>query len=62
MRFRDLLKTDTPEDLYLSLRRTLPLIGDTADIYRMANDVFFWGDKIKKEWAYSYRWPVKQSD
>lgn len=60
MRFRDLLKIDTPEDLYLSLRRTLPLVSNTANIYQLANDVYFWGDKTKKEWAYSYRWPVKQ--
>ena len=61
MRFRDLLKIDTPEDLYMSLRRTLPLIDNKANIYQLANDVCFWGDKIKKEWAYSYVWPAKPS-
>jgi len=60
-RFRDLLKIETNDDLFVSLRRALPLIDNKANIYQLANDVYFWGDKTKKEWAYSYRWPVKQS-
>jgi CRISPR system Cascade subunit CasB len=61
LRFRDLLKIETNDDLFVSLRRALPLIDNKANIYQLANDVYFWGDKTKKEWAYSYRWPVKQS-
>ncbi len=60
MRFRDLLKIETTDDLFVSLRRTLPLIDSKANICQLANDVYFWGDKTKKDWAYSYRWPVKQ--
>lgn len=61
LRFRDLLKIETIDDLFVSLRRTLPLIDNKVNVYQLANDVYFWGDKTKKEWAYSYRWPVKQS-
>lgn len=61
MRFLDLLKIETTDDLFVSLRRTLPLIGGKADIYQLANDVYFWCDKTKKDWAYSYRWPAKPS-
>lgn len=61
LRFCDLLKIETTDDLFVSLRRALPLISNKANIYQLANDVYFWGDKTKKEWAYSYRWPVKQS-
>lgn len=60
LRFRSLLKIETADDLFVSLRRTLPLIDNKANIYQLANDVYFWGDKTKKEWAYSYRWPAKQ--
>lgn len=60
-RFSDLLKIETSDDLFVSLRRTLPLIGNKANIYQLASDVYFWGDNTKKQWAYSYRWPVKQS-
>ena len=61
LRFRDLLKVDTTEDLYVSLRRVLPLVGHQASIVQLARDVYFWGDDTKKQWAYSYRWPAKQS-
>ncbi len=61
LRFRDLLKIETIDDLFVSLRRTLPLIDHKANIYQLANDVYFWGDKTKKDWAYSFRWPVKQT-
>lgn len=61
LRFRDLLKVDTTDDLFISLRRVLPLVGHQASIYQLAADVFWWNDNTKKQWAYSYRWPVKQS-
>lgn len=61
LRFCDLLKIETTDDLFVSLRRTLPLIDKKANIYQLANDVYFWGDKTKKDWAYSYRWPAKPS-
>lgn len=61
LRFCDLLKIETTDDLFVSLRRTLPLIDNKANIYQLANDVYFWGDKTKKDWAYSYRWPAKPS-
>ncbi|MFZ5503081.1 MAG: type I-E CRISPR-associated protein Cse2/CasB [Pseudomonadota bacterium] len=60
LRFRGLLKIETADDLFVSLRRTLPLIDSKANIYQLANDVYYWGDKTKKDWAYSYRWPAKQ--
>ena len=60
LRFRSLLKIETADDLFAGLRRTLPLIDNKANIYQLANDVYYWGDKTKKEWAYSYRWPAKQ--
>lgn len=60
-RFCDLLKIETTDDLFVSLRRTLPLIDGKANIYQLANDVYYWGDKTKKDWAYSYRWPAKPS-
>ena len=61
LRFRDLLKIETTDDLFVSLRRALPLIDNKANIYQLANDVYWWNDNTKKQWAYSYRWPVKQS-
>lgn len=61
LRFRDFLKIETTDDLFTSLRRALPLIGYQASIEQLAHDVYWWNDNIKKQWAYSYRWPVKKS-
>lgn len=59
LRFRRLLEAPTLDDMYLSLRRALPIIGYQANVHQIANDVLHWGDKIKKEWAYAYHWPAK---
>lgn len=59
LRFRDLLKVDTTDDLFISLRRVLPLVGHQASAHQLAHDVYWWNDDTKKQWAYSYRWPVK---
>ena len=61
LRFRDLLKIETTDDLFVSLRRALPLIDSKANICQLANDVYWWNDDTKKQWAYSYRWPLKKS-
>lgn len=59
LRFRALLKMDTTDDLFAGLRRVLPLINHKASLSLLAWDVYRWGDGVKKEWAYSYRWPAK---
>jgi len=59
LRFRDLLKIESTDDLFQSLRRVLPLINKKANPYNLANDIFFWGDQVKKKWAYTYHWPSK---
>ncbi|MHB1655770.1 MAG: type I-E CRISPR-associated protein Cse2/CasB [Burkholderiales bacterium] len=61
LRFRDLLKVETTDDLFISLRRTLPLMGYQASIEHLAHDVYWWNDDTRKKWAYSYRWPAKPS-
>lgn len=59
LRFRDLLKANSTDDLFVGIRRLLPLIGYQTDIYQLARDVYWWSDDTKKQWAYSYRWPTK---
>jgi CRISPR system Cascade subunit CasB len=61
LRFRDLLKVETTDDLFTSLRRALPLIGHQASIHQLARDVYWWNDDTRKQWAYTYRWPSNQS-
>lgn len=53
LRFRRLIQRDRDE-LYQAMRRVLPLLGDKANIYALANDVYYWGKDVKREWAFAY--------
>lgn len=58
LRFRRLLDASDTETLFIGLRRALPLIEYRVDPESLLNDVFFWGDGRKKQWAYDYAWPT----
>ena len=60
LRFRRLLESSTIDEAFTGLRRALPMISNKANIHQLATDVLYWGDDVKKRWAYNYRWPVKQ--
>jgi CRISPR system Cascade subunit CasB len=53
LRFRRLLQCDR-DKLYGSLIRVLHMLNQTANIFDLARSVYFWEDKVKKEWAYLY--------
>ena len=59
LRFTRLLESRDLDTLFAVLRRALPLIGHGVDVLALANDVVEWGDRVKKDWAYSYNWPAK---
>ena len=54
LRFRRLLKVPDREELYQPLIRTVRLLGGQANILSLADDVYFWGDNVRKNWAYAY--------
>lgn len=58
LRFRRLLDSSSLDEVFSSLRRALPLIAYHANPLELANDLLFWGDSVKKRWAYTYRWPA----
>lgn len=62
LRFQRLLEAPDLEALFSGLRRALPLVDHQISITALAHDVVFWGDKVKKSWAYAYEWPVKKAD
>lgn len=62
LRFRRILDSPSIDDLFVGLRRALPLFDHKADLYDLAESVFNWGDSVKKKWAYNYRWPAKAQD
>ncbi len=53
LRFRRLLQCDRQE-LYPALLRVLRQLNYRADLPGLCRDVYFWGDKVKKRWAYAY--------
>jgi CRISPR system Cascade subunit CasB len=61
-RFKRLLEAPDLDTLFVSLRRSLPLMSGGAPVLALANDVLQWAwpeqrDEVKKRWAYSYIWP-----
>lgn len=54
LRFRRLLQASDLETFYPMLRRTLALMNHKTDVYALANDIWFWGDKVRRQWAYDY--------
>lgn len=62
LRFRRLLQRER-DDLYAPMIRILRMLKGDANLYGLAESVFFWGDGIKKRWAYAYfpKVPAKKS-
>lgn len=57
LRFRRLLETTDVDDLFVGLRRVLPLLGHRVNVVALTNDLLNWGDATRKRWAYGYQWP-----
>lgn len=59
LRFQRLLESSDIETLFTGLRRVLPLMNHSVDVQALAKDILYWGDNVKKRWAYDYEWPEK---
>lgn len=53
LRFRRLLERSR-EELYPALIRILRMLGGKTNIYDLASDIYWWGDGVRKEWAFTY--------
>ena len=53
LRFRRLLQHDR-DGLYPAMIRIIRMMKGGANLYGLAHSIFFWGDGIKKRWAYAY--------
>lgn len=62
LRFRRLLELETPDDLLAGMRRVLPLIEGDVLPGVLAQDLYWWGEKVKRRWAYAYEWPAGKGD
>jgi CRISPR system Cascade subunit CasB len=54
LRFRRILEAPDMDALFSGLRRALPLIDAEANASRLIDDIFGWGDFVKRQWAYAY--------
>ena len=53
LRFRRLLQKDR-KDLFVTMIRVLRMLNNRANLYDLANSVYYWGDRIKRDWAFAY--------
>jgi len=56
LRFKRLLESPDDEALFTGLRRALPLVDRTVDLLSLASAVLYWGNEVKRNWAYDYDW------
>lgn len=54
LRFRRLLQCQSQEELFLALLRVIRLLEGKVNIYSLADSVYWWGDKVRRDWAYAY--------
>lgn len=53
LRFRRLLQRPR-EEFYQAMIRTLRLLRGEANIHSLAESIYYWGDEVRKRWAYDY--------
>lgn len=54
LRFRRLLKVKERDDLFTAMGRVIALLGGAANLQSLANSVYFWNDRTRKQWAFEY--------
>src|SRR3989339_559460 len=54
LRFRRLLKVREREDLFSAMIRVIALLGGSINMRSLAQGVYFWNDKTRKQWAFDY--------
>lgn len=53
LRFRRLLQKDR-RDLYVALIRILRTLNHRANVHDLANAVYYWGNRTRRDWAFAY--------
>lgn len=54
LRFRRLLKVKDQEGLFTAVGRVIALLGETVNLQSLAQSVYFWNDRTRKQWAFDY--------
>lgn len=54
LRFRRLIRIEHDEQLYQEMIRLVRLLSGAVDIPSLAQGIYWWNDRTKKEWAFAY--------
>jgi CRISPR system Cascade subunit CasB len=54
LRFRRLLKHQSRDELYPALARVVRGLDGRANLADLAESVYWWGEGIRKRWAFDY--------
>lgn len=54
LRFRRLLKNKDTELFFIAMARIIALLGGALNLQNLANSVYYWNDKTRKQWAFDY--------
>jgi CRISPR system Cascade subunit CasB len=54
LRFRRILKVKESAELFAAMGRVVALLGSSVNLQSLANSVYFWNDKTRKQWAFEY--------
>lgn len=54
LRFRRLLTIEDRRELFTPMIRTVRLLDGTANLFDLANSIYWWNEFTKKQWAYDY--------
>jgi CRISPR system Cascade subunit CasB len=54
LRFRRLLKVKEHGELFASMNRIIALLGGGVNLQSLAQSVYCWNDRCRKEWAFEY--------
>lgn len=54
LRFRRLLTIEDRNELFTTMIRIVRLLDGRVNIFDLADSIYWWNDRTKKRWAYSY--------
>jgi CRISPR system Cascade subunit CasB len=54
LRFQRLIRQEDNEQLYRDFIRVIQLLDRKLDVINLANSIWFWGDKLRRDWVYAY--------
>lgn len=54
LRFRRLLKLKEREELFTAMGRVISLLGGAVNLQSLADSVYYWNDRTRKQWAFEY--------